>query len=469
MVNNNKNPLGTEPVGKLIFQYAIPSVISLVVNSLYNMVDQVFIGRGVGYMGNAATNVILPLILTVMALSLLICNGASAYLSLQLGKGDKKSASKSVGNMITLSMIMAVVVTALTLIFLKPVCRFFGGTGEVLDYAVAYGRIIAYGFPAFVMCCGYNNVVRADGRPMVSMFGMVIGCVINLILDPLFIFVFGWGVEGAAWATIIGEFANALYFIYYISKPLSYTLTKKDFVLDFHVSKSVLALGLASFFTQVATVLVIALQNNLLVIYGARSIYGPDITLAAFGITVKVNQIVTSISLGISIGVQPVLGFNYGSRQFDRVKKAFRVSLGAATAIMIVAYLLFHFIPEFFINIFGTESDLYMEFAVKCFRIFLGAIFFIPSSMICSMFLQGLGKPLSSGVLSLLRQIVLLIPATLLLTYLIGVEGVLYGGPVSDVLSGLISLGVVGYMWKKLFPHEERVDGLKAASAAHVH
>ena len=465
MVNINKNPLGTEPVGKLIFQYAIPSVLSLVINSLYNMVDQVFIGRGVGYMGNAATNVILPLILTVMSLSLLICNGASAYLSLQLGKGDKERANKSVGNMITLSMIMALLVTVLTLVFLEPICRFFGGTGEVLDYAMDYGRIIAYGFPAFVICCGYNNVIRADGRPNESMYGMLIGCVINVILDPVFIYVFGWGVKGAAWATIIGEFCNAVYFIVLIAKPKTIKVQKKDFILEWKVSKAVLALGTASFLNQFATVIVIALQNNLLVKYGAMSKYGSDITLAAFGITVKVNQIVTSICLGIALGVQPVLGFNYGSKQYDRVKKAFQLALGTGTIIMIVAWLAFHIFPEFFINIFGTESELYMEFAKKCFRIFLGAIFLIPSSMICSNFLQGLGKPLSSAVLSLLRQIVILIPATLLLVNWLGVEGVLYGGPVSDVLAGIISLVTVGVMWNKLFPAEDKLTDKKVQTA----
>lgn len=445
------NPLGTESVIKLTVRYAVPIVISLVVNSLYNMVDQIFIGQGVGYLGNAATNVIMPMTLILMAIAMMFGNGASSFMSLQLGKKEPVQAAHGVGNMITLTIGAGIFFLVLFEIFLEPLCWLFGARGEVMSYAMDYGRIIVLGFPVFVIGVGFGNIIRADGRPKASMAGMLIGCVTNIILDPLFIFVFHWGVKGAAWATIIGQLLNAAYYAFCLFRLKTVHPVKHDFIPDKSITGKIISLGMSSFFTQIAGTVVIALQNNLLVKYGADSVYGADIPMAALGITMKTSQLITSIALGIVSGVQPILGYNYGSRQYARVKQTFKLSLISCTAIMIAALFIFQLFPETIINLFGQESELYMEFAVKCFRIYLMACFMIPSSMVIGIFYQAIGKPMPSMILSQSRQIIFLIPAMLVLGALFGVEGILWAGPLSDTLSGVMSLAAISISWKSIF------------------
>lgn len=309
------NSLGTQPIGKLLLRYAIPSVVSMVVNALYNIVDQIFIGQGVGYVGNAATNIILPLTTAILALGQMSGDGAAAYMSLQLGRGNSESAAQSTGNAITLSILVSLVLTVLFEIFLEPLCKLFGATESVLPYAMDYGRIIIYGFVFSTIDVAFGTLIRADGRPTLNMIGLLIGCIANCILDPLFIFVFGWGVKGAAWATIIGQGLNALFFIICAFRFKMIKLRKPHFILKAAMVGKILSMGVASFITQIAMVLVIAITNNVLTKYGAASKYGPDIPLAAMGITQKITQIVTSITLGIATGAQPIIGFNYGSGQ----------------------------------------------------------------------------------------------------------------------------------------------------------
>ena len=445
------NPLGTENTGRLAARYAIPSVISLVVNSLYNMVDQVFIGQGVGYLGNAATNVIMPMTLILMAVAMMFANGASAYMSLQLGKGDAQKAAKGVGNMVTLLIGSGILFLILFEIMLQPVCYLFGARGEVMGYAMDYGKIIVLGFPVFVIGVGFGNVIRADGRPKASMAGMLIGCVTNMILDPIFIFVCKWGVQGAAWATIIGQLLNAVFYIVCLYRFQTIRLKRTDFIPHLHTAGRIVSLGMSSFFTQIASTVVIAVQNNLLVKYGARSVYGADIPMAALGITMKTSQLITSIAMGIASGVQPILGYNYGSRQYDRVKQTFKISIGTCTVIMFAALFVFQVFPEAIIHIFGQESELYMEFAVKCFRIYLLACFMIPSGMVIGIFYQAIGKPVPAMAISLSRQIVFLIPAMFILSAVWVIDGLLWSGPVSDMLSGVVAILVVRSGWRNIF------------------
>ncbi len=445
------NPFGTERIGTLTVRYAVPSVISLVVNSLYNMVDQVFIGQGVGYLGNAATNVIMPMTLILMAIAMMLGNGASSFMSLHLGKEEPEKAAKSVGNMVTLTIGCSILFLILFEIFLEPSCWLFGARGEVTSYAVDYGRIIVLGFPVFMIGVGFGNVIRADGRPKASMTGMLIGCITNIILDPLFIFVFHLGVKGAAWATIIGQLLNAVFYIICLFRLKSIKLGKTDFALDIAIVKKIVSLGMSSFFMQIAGTVVIAIQNNLLVKYGSKSVYGSDIPMAALGITMKTSQLITSIALGIASGVQPILGYNYGSGQYDRVKQAFKLSLSSCTAIMFIALFIFQIFPETIINIFGQESELYMEFAVKCFRIYLLACFMIPAGMVIGIFYQAIRKPIPSMVLSLSRQIIFLIPSMFILSAFMGIDGILWAGPVSDALSGILSLIVIRAGWNQIF------------------
>ncbi len=448
------NPLGTERIGRLMVRYAIPSIISIVVNSLYNMVDQIFIGQGVGYLGNAATNIILPVSSILLALGFMIGDGTASYMSLSLGKGDGKDAAYGVGNAITLTVGVSVALLILFEIFLERLCHLFGATEGNLPYALEYGSIIILGFPFAMVDGAFGSIIRADGRPKVSMIGLLIGCVANMILDPIFIFVCHWGVRGAAWATIIGQVLNAVYFVACMLRFKTIQVKKQHLVPKWNVIKRILTLGTSSFISQAAAVFVIAVMNNSLARYGAMSKYGADIPQAALGITMKVSQLITGIALGIASGVQPIFGFNYGSGQYDRVKKTYKLALTSCTLILVVAFFIFQLCPEYIINLFGQESELYMEFAVKCFRVYLLACFMIGAGAVTGIFFQAIGRPAPATLLSLSRQIIFLIPAMLFFGYLWGVEGILWAGPVGDGLSGVISLITLGAFWNRIFKKE---------------
>lgn len=452
------NPLGTKPVSKLLTSFAVPSIISLVVNAIYNMVDQIFIGQGVGYLGNAATNIILPLMTVQIAFGVMLSDGTSAFLSLQLGSGEHKKAAKGVANCITLTVIFGILLCALFEIFLEPLCFLFGSTENVHPHAMNYGRIIVAGFPVAMVNYAMAGVIRADGRPKESMIGMLIGCAANIILDYLFVIVFPWEVAGAAWATIIGQALNAFYYIYLMFGFKSVKLKKEDFKLSAPIVGKVISLGMPSFITQMATVAVIFTMNNVIGAVGVNSKYGTDIPLAVIGITMKLCMVVTQIALGIAIGAQPIYGFNYGSKQYERVKKTFKLAMISSTLVLAVATVIFELFPTQIISLFGQESELYMEYAVKCVRIYLCACFVIGMNLVCCIFLQSVGKAIPSSILSLARQIIILIPAIALLGYFNGVEGVLWAGPISDVLACVLSLIMVAAYRKKIFPKE--ADGV---------
>ncbi|MCD8086023.1 MAG: MATE family efflux transporter [Clostridiales bacterium] len=452
MAQNNAtaNPLGTERIGKLILRFSIPSIISMVVNALYNIIDQIFIGQGVGYLGNGATNVIMPLTIIVIALALLIGDGASAYLSLKLGQGDSSSAAKGVGNAVSMTFVVGIILCALFQIFLKPLCLLFGATEDILPYALDYGRIIAWGVLFAAIDSSLAGMIRADGSPRYSMAGLLIGCITNIILDPIFIFAFQWGVKGAALATILGQIFNAIFYLAYLRRFKSIRLKKECFVISGKITAKVCSLGLSSFITQIAMVLVIAVTNNVLVTYGAKSVYGSDIPLTTIGITMKVNQILTAIILGMATGAQPIFGYNYGCKQIDRVKQTYKIVLAVSTVVLIFAFLIFQFAPMRIVSLFGSESELYNEFAVKCFRIFLLACPINGCQMVSGVFFQAIGKPTQATALSLTRQIIFLLPATLLLPLALGVEGVLWAGPFADVLAFIVAVILLRINWKKL-------------------
>lgn len=444
------NPLGTEKVGKLVLAFGVPSVISQVVNALYNIVDQIFIGRGVGYLGNGATSVIMPLTILVMALSLLIDQGAASYLSLKLGEGDEKAAAKGVGNALSMLLILGIALTVLFNIFLQPLCMLFGATPDNLPYALDYGRIISCGVLFFTIDSGMSGLIRADGSPKYSMAGLLIGCIANIILDPIFIFVCHWGVKGAAWATIIGQILNAVWCVAYIGKFKSVKLDRSCFALDGKMLLKICSMGTSSFITQISIVIVMAVSNNVLVYYGAQSVYGADIPLTTLGIVMKVNMIVTAAVLGLSSGVQPIFGYNYGSGQRERVKQTFRIVMIITTVFLTLAYLVFELTPMSIVRLFGSESDLYNEFAVKCFRIYLLVLPINGLQMVTRTLFQAIGRPVQATVLSLLRQIVFLVVPTLLLPMVMGVEGALWASPLAETLAFLTALVMLKMYWKTI-------------------
>lgn len=445
-----ENRLGTEKIGKLVLAFGIPSVISQVVNALYNIVDQIFIGQGVGYLGNGATSVIMPITVLAMAMALLIDQGAASYLSLKLGEGDEKSAAKGVGNAVTMLLLIGIILTVLFNLFLKPLCLLFGATTDNLPYALEYGRIIACGILFFVIDSGMSGLIRADGSPKYSMAGLLVGCIANIILDPIFIFVFHWGVKGAAWATVIGQVLNAIVCIAYIGRFKSVKLDKACFILKGDMIRKICSMGTSSFITQISIVVVMAVSNNVLVYYGAQSIYGADIPLTTLGIVMKVNMIVTAFVLGLSIGVQPIFGYNYGSGQKDRVKAAFRLVVTVTTVFLILAFLVFQLAPMSIVRLFGSESDLYNEFAVKCFRIYLLAIPINGLQMVVRILFQSIGKPAQAAVLSLARQIVFLVILTLILPMFMGIEGALWASPIAETLAFIMALVMLKLYWNKI-------------------
>ncbi len=447
-----ENILGTEKIGKLLAKFAIPGIISMVVNSLYNIVDQIFIGQGVGYLGNGATTVIFPMITFAMAFSLLFGDGSAAFLSLKLGEKKEDEAARGTGAGIIGFVGIGIIITILYLIFLEPLCKLFGASEAILPYAKDYGRIITYGLPFCAVCAGGASIIRADGNPKFNMIGLFAGTIINVVLDPIFIFVFHWGVKGAAFATILGQFANAVLNIYYFSKKMR-NVSLNRFVFRKSVSyiPRVSKLGVSSFITQMALVVAMATRNNILVTYGAQSKYGPDIPVTTLGITMKTFAIIMSIVIGLSAGAQPIFGYNYGSGKYDRVRKTFKLVAVLSTIICTVAFFLAQFKPMAIISIFGSESDLYNEFAIKCMRIYLMLIPTVGIQIMSGIFFQALGYPVQASILSLSKQIIFQLPVTILLPVFMGVEGVLWAGPVSDVLAFTTMIVMFLIYWKKIF------------------
>lgn len=459
-----ENILGTEKIGKLIRKFSIPCIISLVVNSLYNMVDQIFIGHDgdVGYLENGATNIVFPIIMLALAFALMIGDGASAYLSLKLGEKKKEEAAKGVGNGIILSAIVSILFCVITLSFLPQLLNLFGCTDALRQYALDYGYVIAIGLPFMIMGTALNSIIRADGSPRYAMTSMVLGAVINIILDPIFIYVFGMGIKGAAIATILSQFITFVINIVYIRKFKTISINKDNLKLKLSVARRVITLGISSFITEMSFVFVVATENNLLGKYGLESKYGSEIPITVLGIVMKISQILTSIIVGITVGAQPIFGYNYGARKFDRVKSALKTVLLTSVGISIFAFILFQTIPDKLISIFGNGDELYMEFACITFRTYLMLCIFNGIQIPSGIFFQAIGKSVKSAALSLSRQIVFLIPSMLILGNMFGLMGVLYAGPVADgmafVLSSTLLLLEIKNLGKKKTDSKTLVD-----------
>ncbi|MDL2236424.1 MATE family efflux transporter [Christensenellaceae bacterium OttesenSCG-928-K19] len=460
MEKSEQNYLATQPVGKLVAKFAIPGIISLVVNALYNIVDQIFIGQGVGYIGNSATNVVFPITVITLAFALMIGDGGAAFLSLKLGEKDTKSAQKGVGNALMLSIIVGVLFLVLFSALLPQTMSVFGATDAIMPYALEYGGVIVFGLPFVIVGTALNSMIRADGSPKFAMFSMILGAVINTILDPIFIFVFDMGVGGAALATIIGQGASFALSLSYIVKFKTVKITRKTMRLEGKICKKVLGLGISSFITQVAITIVVIVTNNLLASYGAQSQYGAEIPLAVMGIVMKVNQILIGIIVGIGTGAQPILGYNYGAKNYDRVKQTFRLAIVLASVVSAIGFVLFNFFPEGIIGLFGSEDALYNEFAVKAFRLFLMLCIFNGFQTVSGIYFQATGRPVKASLLSLSRQILILVPAAFLLSYLFGVDGVLMSGACADGIAFVLTLVFVVREYRMLTRQAAEEPGL---------
>lgn len=447
--------LGKDKINKLILSFSIPCVISMLINSIYNIVDQIFIGKGVGTLGNAATNVIFPLIIIFNAVAGLIGNGAAANLSLKLGEKNKKAAAKSIGQAVSLTIILSIVISGIAYIFLPQLVYLFGCTESVYKYAVDYGRIIVIGAPFMLIYSSFSSIIRADGSPKYSMIMLVIGAIINIILDPIFIFGFDMGVKGGALATIIGQIVSFVIAIIYLFKIKSVKLTRNDFKLDKDVFR-ILALGISSFITQATILVLFIFMNNILTKLGANTKFGADIPLSVYGVISKINSLYISTVLGISIGSQPIIGFNYGAGNKFRVKETIRKVLIINFAIGIIFNLLFVLFPKQITGIFISSNDasynLFMEFAVLMCHSFLLVISLNALEMTTSIVIQSLGNVVKSTAVTFIRQIILLIPISLILAFVFnkGIYGVLYAGCIADVLCFIITIFIIKSEYKKL-------------------
>ena len=455
-----ENILEKEKIGKLILKFSIPCIVSMLVNSLYNIVDQIFIGQGVGYLGNGATNVVFPLVMIGLAFSLMFGDGASAYLSLKLGEKKKKEAETGIGNGILLSTIVSIFFCIITLIFLPQFLKLFGCTDNLKDFAMTYGKIIAIGFPFSMLGTTLNSIIRADGSPKYAMFSMVTGAILNTILDPIFIFVFHKGVAGAAIATVISQVLTFVLNVAYIKRFKSIKLSRESFKLKAGVCGKVSMLGISSFITQMSIVCVMTAENNLLGKYGANSKYGAEIPITVLGIVMKINQILNSIIIGIAAGSQPILGYNYGAKKYDRVKKTLKIVLGSSLVISAIAFILFQTIPDKLILIFGSGDAKYMEFACLAFRTYLLLCICNGVQIPSGIFFQAIGKSTKSAILSLSRQIAILIPAMIILSSIYGIIGVLSAGPVADGLAFVLAVILLVKETRSM-----KADGVETAKA----
>ena len=450
MEKEKDNPLGYAPVSGLMVKFAVPSIIGMIVGALYNIVDQLFIGRGVGTNGNSATTIAFPFSTACMAVALLMGIGGASCFNLTLGKGDKKRAGYFAGNSITMLILSGVVLSAVTLAFLTPLLKLFGSPDEVLPYATEYVRVTALGFPFLILSTGGGHIIRADGSPIMTMACNLTGAVINTVLDALFVLVFRWGMTGAAAATVIGQLVSSVMIIAYLFRFRTLPLTLAHFKPQLSVVSRISSIGMASCFNQLAIAIVQIVLNNSLKHYGSLSEYGDSEPIACSGIVMKVNMIVFSIVIGLAQGTQPIESYNYGAKKYDRVRKAYKLAVIAGGAISIAAFVLFQLFPRQILSLFGTGSETYYKFGVMFFRIFLFFTWINCLQPITATFFTSIGKPIKGVFLSLTRQILFFLPILLILPIFFGINGIVYTGPAADILSAVVAIAMAFYEFKAM-------------------
>ena len=429
-----------DPVQKLIVRYAIPTALTLMVNCLYNIVDQIFVGQGVGITAMAAINVAFPVVILVNAVALLLGDGSAANISLCLGRRQQQEADDTIGHAATLIAASGLCAAIVSWCFAPQIARLFGATDTAWPEAAAYLRTIAWGLPFQLICPAFTAIIRADGHPRYSMGCMITGAVLNLILDPVFIFPLGMGVVGAGIATVIGQVAAGVLFLAYLPRLHTVRLRRQALRPTIRLTGRILALGVPSLLTQILTALVQITLNNLLRVHGAASVYGSDIALSVYGMMMKVYQIAHSMFVGVSSAVQPINGYNFGAKHFLRVRQTFRTAAAIALVISGVWFLVFQLFPRQILSIFGSEDPLFYEFSIHYIRIYLLMTFVNAFQPIPSNFFTSIGKAKLGFWMALVRQGLLLIPLLLLLPLALGMDGVLWAGPISDGVAAVLVL-----------------------------
>lgn len=432
----HQDELSTKPVIKLLIQYSIPAIIGMMVNALYNVVDRMFIGNipGEGSLAITGVGITMPISTIILACGMLVGIGTTANISIKLGQGQREMAQRIIGNNITLSIIISLVITIFGLGFKEPILRVFGASEQTLPFANQYITIILIGTIFNVLGYSLNSNIRADGNPLIAAMTMIVGCVINIILDPIFIFVLGWGIKGAALATVISQFVTALWvLLYFILKKSNLKFSRRDLLLDLELVKMILAIGAAPFAMQLATSLVQVISNN------ALKNYGGDLAIGAMATISSISLMFLMPIFGINQGSQPIIGYNYGARQYSRVRQAFLYSLSFGTFILAIGFIIVEFFPTRIISLFNSDPEL-MAITVRGIRIYLFMLTFVSVSIIGSNLFQSIGKARLAIILSLLRQLILLLPLIFILPRFIGLDGVWLAQPISDILAIVITL-----------------------------
>ena len=434
------NPLGYKPIGKLLKSLAIPAIIANLVNALYNVVDQIFIGQGIGYLGNAATNIAFPITTMCLAIGLTLGIGGASNFNLELGKGYPEKSKHTAGTAASTLIIIGIILCITVRIFLEPLMISFGATDKILEYSVEYTGITSYGIPFLLFSIGVNPLIRADGNAKYSMIAIVTGAILNTILDPLFMFVYNWGIAGAAWATVISQIVSATLLFIYFPRFKSVKFSLNDFIPQLHYLKRIISLGFASFIYQFSNMIVLVTTNNLLKIYGKNSIYGSDIPIAVFGIVMKINVIFIAIVLGLVQGAQPIFGFNYGAKNYHRVRETMRLLLKVTFSIATILFIIFQVFPKQIISLFGEGDKLYFEFAIKYMRVFLAFISLNSIQISIATFFPSIGKAIKGATVSLTKQLIVLFPLLLTLPRFFGVKGVIYATPLTDLIAFTVAI-----------------------------
>ena len=466
--NNATISLGEEKINKLMLKFSIPCIMSLLVSSLYNIVDQIFIGNSeLSTLGNAATGVVFPVFIIAQAFAWCFGDGCAAYLNICQGKNDSENAHKAIGASISMAFLSGVVMMAIIYSFKVPILTIFGASENTMAYSIEYLNVVLAMIPIFILCNMMNSVIRADGSPTWAMLSMLTGAVVNIILDPVFIFVCKWGMTGAALATIIGQAVTFIMTLIYFTNTKTFKLTKKSFIPKFSSVKDVISLGFSTFITQFAIVIVAILSNIQLAKYGALTKFGADIPIAIIGIQSKVFTVVINLVVGIVLGCQPIISFNMGAKKYDRVKELYKKIVFSALIIGVFFTTIFQLAPEFVIKLFGTPSNIpnpedYWEFGVMTMRIFMSLICISCIIKVNSIFFQAVGKPIQAAITSMIRDILCFVPFIIILPLISqSVEAILWAAPISDFIAMIVT-AILSVSFIKSLHKTEEVEEVNA-------
>lgn len=420
------------------------------VASLYNIVDQIFIGRGIGINGNAATNVAFPLTTICVSISLFLGLGGASIYSISLGQGNKKKAADMIGNTIVLSIAFSLIFSIVVRVFVKKFMIMFGATQEVLQYAIDYTSITSIGFIPFVFSTVMSHIIRADGSPKYSMFSVLIGAAVNIILDPIFIFKFNMGISGAALATIIGQFISFFITLRYVFKFKNITFNRYSFNLYSENVLKIFSLGASGGINQFSMMIVQITMNNVLSYYGTLSIYGGNIPLAVSGIIAKINMLIMAFIIGSGQGSQPIIGFNYGAKNYDRVIETYKLTVSITTIVALISFLIFQIFPRQVVSIFGDGSELYFQFAERYMRVYMALMIVNGIQPVSGTFFTSIGKAFKGAFIAMTRQLLFLLPLIIILPRIFGIDGIMYAGPIADGIALIVTIISVSLEIKKI-------------------